>query len=206
VRLEDGERGHSARTIARRLSSVSGLFAYLLARGDTALKSNPVPRGLASRRPGRRRGPGGVPLLRTPRTLPQDAAPAVPRASLRDGRLLRCGCPRSAASPNRTEGVRPRTAVPPVLRGRGSGLYGRLLPPPPPVAPGTRSAREVQTASVGRPPRIRRLDDRSGNRLTPKKNPGPRKFPGPREVVVAALRDGGHLELNGWPRCRARSP
>ena len=75
MRLEDGERGLSARTIARRLSSVSGLFAYLLARDDTALKSNPVPRGLASRRPGRRRGHGGIPLIRTPRTLPRVLAP-----------------------------------------------------------------------------------------------------------------------------------
>jgi integrase/recombinase XerD len=32
VRIEDGEPGLAARTIARRLSSVSGLFAYLLAR------------------------------------------------------------------------------------------------------------------------------------------------------------------------------
>jgi integrase/recombinase XerD len=73
VRFEDGETGLSARTIARRLSSVSGLFAYLLARGDTALKVNPVPHGLASRRPGRRRG---VPLIRTPRTLPRVLAPS----------------------------------------------------------------------------------------------------------------------------------
>jgi integrase/recombinase XerD len=73
VRFEDGETGLSARTIARRLSSLSGLFAYLLARGDTALKINPVPHGLASRRPGRRRG---VPLIRTPRTLPRVLAPS----------------------------------------------------------------------------------------------------------------------------------
>ena len=32
--LEDRETGRSARTIKRRLSSVSGLFGYLLARGD----------------------------------------------------------------------------------------------------------------------------------------------------------------------------
>src|SRR5215471_9156754 len=38
VRLADRESGLSARTIARRLSSVSGLYAYLVARGDT-----PVP-------------------------------------------------------------------------------------------------------------------------------------------------------------------
>ena len=33
VRISDGESGLSARTIARRLSSISGLYAYLLARG-----------------------------------------------------------------------------------------------------------------------------------------------------------------------------
>ncbi len=67
VRLEDGEPGLAARTIARRLSSVSGLFAYLAAREDSGVLANPVPRGLASRRPGRR-GRGGVPLVRTPRS------------------------------------------------------------------------------------------------------------------------------------------
>jgi integrase/recombinase XerD len=35
LRLADRESGLSARTIARRLSSVSGLYAYLVARGDT---------------------------------------------------------------------------------------------------------------------------------------------------------------------------
>jgi len=74
VRLEDGEVGLSARTIKRRLASVSGLFAYLMAREDVALRRNPVPRGLATRSP---RAPGlrGVPLLRTPRTLPRVLAP-----------------------------------------------------------------------------------------------------------------------------------
>ena len=75
VRIEDGEPGLAARTIARRLSSVAGLFFYLLARGDCGVVSNPVPRGLASRRPGRR-GRGGVRLVRTPRTLPRVLAPA----------------------------------------------------------------------------------------------------------------------------------
>jgi Phage integrase, N-terminal SAM-like domain len=46
VRLADQESGLSARTIARRLSSVSGLYAYLVARGDTPVQVNPVPRGL----------------------------------------------------------------------------------------------------------------------------------------------------------------
>jgi site-specific recombinase XerD len=75
VRLEDGEAGLAARTIARRLSSVSGLFAYLAARGDAGVATNPVPRGLAARRPGRR-GRGAVPLVRTPRTLPRVLSPA----------------------------------------------------------------------------------------------------------------------------------
>ena len=74
VRIEDGEAGLAARTIARRLSSVSGLFAYLVARGDAGVTSNPVPHGLASRRPGRRRG--GVRLVRTPRTLPRVLSPS----------------------------------------------------------------------------------------------------------------------------------
>lgn len=43
-----GEGGVSARTVRRRLSSVSGLFAFLHARGDVA--ANPVPRGLPTRR------------------------------------------------------------------------------------------------------------------------------------------------------------
>jgi site-specific recombinase XerD len=55
------------------LSSVSGLFAFLLARGDVA--ANPVPRGLPSRRE-RLRPRQGVPLVRTPRTLPRILAPA----------------------------------------------------------------------------------------------------------------------------------
>lgn len=50
VRLEEGEAGLSARTIKRRLSSLSGLFAYLVARDDVAVTANPVPRGLATRR------------------------------------------------------------------------------------------------------------------------------------------------------------
>jgi len=75
VRIEDGETGLAARTIARRLSSVAGLFSYLLARGDADVVTNPVPRGLASRGPGRR-GRGGVRLVRTPRTLPRVLSPA----------------------------------------------------------------------------------------------------------------------------------
>ena len=76
VRLDDGEAGLAARTIARRLSSVAGLYAYLVARGDAAVAVNPVPRGLSARRPGTRRGGGGRALIRTPKTLPRVLSPA----------------------------------------------------------------------------------------------------------------------------------
>jgi integrase/recombinase XerD len=89
VRLADGEAGLAARTIARRLSSVRGLYAYLCAGEDTGVRRNPVPASLAARRPGARRGRGGVPLIRTPRTLPVVLAPAevgALRAALRTHR------------------------------------------------------------------------------------------------------------------------
>src|SRR2546423_5541966 len=71
VRLADRESGLSARTIARRLSSVSGLYAYLVARGDTPVQVNPVPRGLLTpRQGGSRRArtgpPGGGPWAPPP--------------------------------------------------------------------------------------------------------------------------------------------
>jgi site-specific recombinase XerD len=64
--------GVSARTVRRRLSSVSGLFAFLHARGDVT--ANPVPRGLPTRRE-RQRPRQGVPLVRSPRTLPRILEP-----------------------------------------------------------------------------------------------------------------------------------
>ena len=73
VRLEDGESGLSARTVKRRLSTVSGLFSYLIARGDAGIAISPVPGGLASRRSNPRGR--GVPLLRSPRTLPRVLGP-----------------------------------------------------------------------------------------------------------------------------------
>src|SRR4051794_36886819 len=74
VRLVDRESGLSARTIARRLSSVSGFYAYLVARGDTPVTVNPVPRGLQTRRAGGRART--VPLVRVPQTLPKILSPA----------------------------------------------------------------------------------------------------------------------------------
>lgn len=79
IRLEDREVGLSARTIRRRLATLSGLFGYLLACG--IVESNPVPRGLATRTTsGRRRA--GVPLVRTPRTLPRVLGPGDAAALL----------------------------------------------------------------------------------------------------------------------------
>ena len=65
--------GVSAATVRRRLSIVSGFFAFLQARGDVA--ANPVPRGLPTRRERSRPGQG-VPLVRTVRMLPRILAPA----------------------------------------------------------------------------------------------------------------------------------
>src|SRR5437773_3497232 len=66
VRMADRESGLSARTIARRLSSVSGLYAYLVARGDTPVRANPVPRGLLTRRQGGSRRSQTAPVVRGP--------------------------------------------------------------------------------------------------------------------------------------------
>ena len=74
VRLEDGESGLSARTLKRRLASLSGLFMYLQARDDVDVRRNPVPRGLGTRCP-QGSGARGVPLIRTPRTLPKVLSP-----------------------------------------------------------------------------------------------------------------------------------
>jgi integrase/recombinase XerD len=71
----DGSGGLSPRTIRRRLSSVAGFYAYLLARGDTSVTRSPVPRGLVTRRE-RERPRQGVPLVRTAKTLPRVLSPA----------------------------------------------------------------------------------------------------------------------------------
>ncbi len=74
VRISDGGSGLSTRTIARRLSSISGFFAYLIVRGDCGVTSSPVPRGLINRR-SRRNGGRATPLVRTPRLLPRILEP-----------------------------------------------------------------------------------------------------------------------------------
>lgn len=87
VRIEDGEAGLSARTVKRRVTSVSGLFGYLVARGDVGVSANPVPGGLATRRPSSQGR--GVPLLRTPRTLPRVLGPSEVDALVRALRTAR---------------------------------------------------------------------------------------------------------------------
>ena len=69
----DGSRGLSSRTIRRRLSSVSGFYAYLLARGATSVVRNPVPQGLTTRRESERRQ--RRPLVRAVTTLPRVLTP-----------------------------------------------------------------------------------------------------------------------------------
>jgi len=75
VRISDGGAGLSARTVARRLSSLSGLFAYLVVRGDAGVTVSPVPRGLITRRD-RRNGGRRAPLVRRPTLLPRVLEPA----------------------------------------------------------------------------------------------------------------------------------
>lgn len=74
VRISDGESGLSAHTIKRRLSSVSGLYAYLMMVGEH--DRNPVPNGLSVRRRVRRGRGAFTPLVRAPRTLPKILDPA----------------------------------------------------------------------------------------------------------------------------------
>jgi integrase/recombinase XerD len=130
VRLVDGEAGLSARTINRRLSSVSGLFSYLVLCGE--VMANPVPRGLATRRPGSR----GVALIRTPRTLPKILTPAEVDAlvtSLRRWRdramveaMLLGGLRRCEVLGLRFEDLRPGEGR--VFVADGKGGHQRLVP------------------------------------------------------------------------------
>ena len=136
VRFEDGEAGLAARTIARRLSSVRGLFAYLVARGDAEVRANPVPGSLHTRRPGARRGRGVVPLIRTPRTLPRVLSPpeiAALLAALRTHRdramvesMVLGGLRRCEALGLRLEDVRPGERR--VFVAEGKGGRQRIVP------------------------------------------------------------------------------
>jgi len=74
-RISDGGSGLSAATVRRRLAAVSAFYGYLVARGDAGVDTNPVPRGLPTRRPRRRDG-RGQPLVRAVRRLPRILEPA----------------------------------------------------------------------------------------------------------------------------------
>jgi integrase/recombinase XerD len=64
--------GLSARTNGRRLSSVSGPYGYLVARGDSPVRANPVPRGLMTRRQGGTVRSRTAPLVRVPADAAED--------------------------------------------------------------------------------------------------------------------------------------
>jgi integrase len=73
VRSTAAPAGVATSTVTRRLSIISGFFAYLQARGEVT--ANPVPRGLPTRRERSRPGQG-VPLTRRTRRLPRILTPA----------------------------------------------------------------------------------------------------------------------------------
>lgn len=132
VRLSDGESGLSARTIQRRLSSVSGLFSFLVLIG--AVAANPVPRGMTTRR--RRGRRSSVPLVRAPRTLPKILEPVEVDALLRALRRWRDramveamvlgGLRRCEVLGLRFEDLRPGEAR--VFIAEGKGGHQRLIP------------------------------------------------------------------------------
>jgi site-specific recombinase XerD len=68
VRLADGGSGLALSTVQRRLSTVAGFYAHLMALGE--VPSNPVHRGLPMRSPVSR-GRRVVPMVRPTRTLPR---------------------------------------------------------------------------------------------------------------------------------------
>jgi integrase/recombinase XerD len=73
VRISDGGSGLSNATVRRRLAAVSAFYGYLVTRGDAGVETNPVPRGLPTRR---HRGDGrGQPLVRAVRRLPRILEP-----------------------------------------------------------------------------------------------------------------------------------
>ena len=87
MRISDGGSGLSSATIRRRLAAVSAFYGYLVTRGDVGVETNPVPRGLPTRR--HRRDGRGQPLVRAVRRLPRVLEPeelAVLMAALRTQR------------------------------------------------------------------------------------------------------------------------
>ena len=132
IRLSDGESGLSARTIQRRLASVSGLFSFLVM--IDAVAANPVPRGMTTRRSRGRRG--NVPLVRTPRTLPKILDPGEVDALMaalrrwRDRAMVEAmvlgGLRRCEVLGLRMEDLRPGEGR--VFIAEGKGGHQRLIP------------------------------------------------------------------------------
>jgi integrase/recombinase XerD len=133
IRLRDGERGLSSRTIQRRLATVSGLFGYLVMVDERA--DNPVPRGLSTRRSRNRRA-SLVALVRSPRTLPKILEPAEVDALLlalrrqRDRAMVEAmvlgGLRRCEVLGVRFEDLRPGDGR--VFVADGKGGHQRLIP------------------------------------------------------------------------------
>ena len=129
-----GAGGVSTSTVRRRLSIVSGFFAYLQARGDVA--ANPVPRGLPTRRERSASGAGGA----------ADAADPAAAADPDPGRGRRAD--RRAAHPpgpgdGRGDGARraaplrgPRAAAGGPAGRRAAGVHRRGQGRPPAAGPG----------------------------------------------------------------------
>jgi site-specific recombinase XerD len=133
VRSTDEPAGVATSTVARRLSIVSGFFAYLQARGEVT--ANPVPRGLPTRRERSRPGQG-VPLTRRTRRLPRILTPAEVdqlTAALRTHRdramvaaMVLGGLRRSEVLGLRMEDLRPAERR--VFIADGKGGHQRLVP------------------------------------------------------------------------------
>ena len=215
VRIEDGEPGLAARTIKRRLATIAGLYEYLIVRGDTGVTRNPVPRGLALRRPGQR-AVRGVPLIRAPRTLPRvinpDEVDAL-MAALRTRRdramveaMLLGGLRRCEVLGLRLEDLRPGDKR--VFIAEGKGGHQRIVPlssrffisvaayleieRPRPVVNGSRVRRVERTAprpAADAPPGWTRS------------SPAPARAPGWRgsPVTSSATRASRGSEKPAWP-------
>jgi integrase/recombinase XerD len=126
-------------TVRRRLSIVSGFFAFLQARGD--VMAGPVPRGLPTRRERSRPGQS-VPLVRVTRRLPRILSPAevdALTAALRTHRdramvaaMVLGGLRRCEVLGLRLEDLRRKLFAAPTLKQPGDGRMQIASAPPAP--------------------------------------------------------------------------
>jgi len=129
----DGSSGLALSTIKRRLSTLSGFYAYLVATGR--LERSPVLPGLATRA-STRRGRRGVPLVRSSRQLPRILEPDEVSALLaalrkwRDRAMVEAmvlgGLRRAEVLGLRLEDLRPGERR--VFVADGKGGHQRLVP------------------------------------------------------------------------------